>query len=209
MNDRVLLPKEPLTLQLATQGLCLGQMNPLKCEQYFYLLLSGKEKFRSSEGNQGSREKFNYTSFSPPPKTTWTLPGWVLEVWVPMHRAVLGGQQTPLSPDNHSLLISDRQPNPFCEENEWTTYEKINCFSRTSISGKGWFSCPQTTLFLRLLGCLWVVGKNILGVRYMVWSLLLLIHFLFPAPAQGAWLWNQGATKLTHIAVVTLVNYTY
>lgn len=80
MNDRVLLPKEPLTLQLATQGLCLGQMNPLKCEQYFYLLLSGKEKFRSSEGNQGSREKFNYTSFSPPPKTTWTLPGWVLEV---------------------------------------------------------------------------------------------------------------------------------
>lgn len=83
-------------------------------------------------------------------------------------------------PDSHSLFMFDRQPKRFCEENERATYEKINCFSRTSITGKGWFCCPQTTLFLRLLGCLWVVGEHILGVRYMVWSLLLPIHsFIF------------------------------
>lgn len=161
-------------------------MNPLKCEQYFYLLLSGKEKFRSSEGNQGSREKYNYTSSSPPKTTSkdhaqagcWSQ-HWLGGVTAPALSGAGRMANAPL-PSSHSLLIFDRQPKCFCEENEWTTYEKINCFSRTSITGKGWFCCPQTTLFLRLLGCLWVVGENILGVRYMVWSLLLPIHsFIF------------------------------
>lgn len=37
-----------------------------------------RKKFRSAEENQGSREKDNYTSSSPPPTTIWAFPSWVL-----------------------------------------------------------------------------------------------------------------------------------
>lgn len=160
-------------------------MNPPKCEQYFYLFyqerksLDHLKEIKEAEKNtiippflllqrQGGHTQAGCWSQHPPGGVT-----------AHALRSAGSTANAPL-PNNHSLLIFDRQPKCFCEESKWTTYEKINCFSRTSITGKGWFCCPQTTLFLRLLGCLWVVGKNILGVRYMVWSLLLPIHsFIF------------------------------
>lgn len=158
-------------------------MNPLKCEQYFYLL-SGKEKFRSSKGNQRSREEDNHASFPPAqrqpgrsPAACWSQhrPG---GVWA---RALRNAARTANAPLPQQLpSIFDIQPELFCEENEWATYGKINCFSRISMAGRGWFSCPQTTLFLRLLGCLWTWTKPYWG--FSIWCDLFcqthsLIHF--------------------------------
>lgn len=183
-------------------------MNLLKCEQYFYLLLSGKEKFRSSEGNPGSREKFLFSSC----KDTLDMArvGLVSAHLAGVAAPARRGARVPL-PSNHSLVIFDRQPKPFCEENEWTTYEKWMLFKNIH-HWKGLIFLSSNNLVPKAPGLpLSCRKEHIGGLLYGVISFVThsLIHFLFPAPAQGAWLWNQGATKLTHIAVVTLVNYTY
>lgn len=147
-------------------------MNPLKCEQYFYLLLSGKEKL----GHLREIKEAEKKTIIPPFLLLQRQPGHFQAGCWSLHtlcaHAMLRGRRTPLSSNYYPLLIVDIQPKLFCEENGWTTYEKINCFSRTSITGRDRFSCPQPTLFLRLLGCLWIADRTILGVRYMVWSVL-------------------------------------
>jgi len=151
-------------------------MKPRKCESHFSLFLSGKEKFWSAKGNEGSREKDNYTSS--PPRTIWVSPSWEL-VSVHARRCMClctarcrwnGGRLLPQQLPSVNIWYTAKAP--LCRKGASHLWKKVNCFSRTSITVRGWFPCPQTTLFLRLLGCLWTEDKNILGVRYRVRSVL-------------------------------------
>lgn len=123
MNDSSLLPEELLTLQLATQGLFLGRMNPPKCEQYFYLFyqerksLDHLKEIKEAEKNtiippflllqrQGGHAQAGCWSQHPPGGVT-----------AHALRSAGSTANAPL-PNNHSLLIFDRQPKCFCEESK-------------------------------------------------------------------------------------------
>lgn len=169
-------------------------MNLLKCEQYFYLLLSGKEKFRSSKGNQRSREKDNYTYFSPPQRQPAHSP------------AGCWSQHRPGGVWAHALHDATRTadaplPQQWPSVNIWYTAKALPWRKRANnlwknkllfknIHGwKGLIFLSSNNPVPKAPGLSLNMDKTILGVCYMVWSVLsgsFTHSFLSTPPTWGA-----------------------
>lgn len=74
------------------------------------------------------------------------------KVRVPMQCTMLWAGRTSFSPSNYSLLIFDRQPKLFCEENEQTTYVKNKLLFKNIHHWKGLISLSSNNPAPKALG---------------------------------------------------------